>query len=540
MKKYFIVTSYGRTATYWLADALNSHRDIICNHGLLPVTSYGDRLEKSLILYQHENESILVSKSFDDLFDDLEKTGLAKVYGNVHGYSACTYYFKLATNKPRREIRVINLARHPITRIESLANEWLYESTFSSTMCHRLENIRHQNELNKRAFAYVQSAFPHVDLSIKDNSIFLLALLSVISSDFQELQIEGLLNIPMERLTKDAEYFCFIFSLLTQGSIEIEPKYLHDVISSGRKNQHSKAEMSSIEVYEQWAKWKRTVFQLVLKETKSVKLYNHFGYEVPLEKKIHWRDEAIFKLSVNTEVNTTQPKLPFPETNCLTNLKEIHTTDNPPLVSIVTICRNSERTIRRCIESVLSQDYPNIEYIIQDGASTDRTLDIIKEYKDDRIKLVSEPDTGGASEAYFKGLCRCAGNIIGLCWADEEYFPHTVSWGVINLEKHPEVAAIYGDVYATDIDGNIPKGTPNPASPWDLTKFLCWEIMPNYCSSFFRTSKLKDAGFFDRVHSYYNSKTKSNGCIMYDYYAMVGIKYPILYIPVIFYTFGII
>ena len=49
-----------------------------------------------------------------------------------------------------------------------------------------------------------------------------------------------------------------------------------------------------------------------------------------------------------------------------------------PLVSIITICRNSERTIRRCIESVLSQSYTNIEYIIQDGASTDRTLDIIK------------------------------------------------------------------------------------------------------------------------------------------------------------------
>jgi len=202
-----------------------------------------------------------------------------------------------------------------------------------------------------------------------------------------------------------------------------------------------------------------------------------------------------------------------------------------PLVSIITICRNSERTIRRCIESVLSQHYTNIEYIIQDGASTDRTLDIIKEYKDDRIKLVSEQDSAGPSEAYFKGLCRCTGDIIGLCWADEEYFPHTVLWGVINLEKHPDVAAIYGDVYATDIDGNIPKGTPNPAPQWDLTKFLCWEIMPNYCSSFFRTSKLKDAGFFEHVHSYYNSKTDPKGCIMYDYYALVGIKYPILYIP---------
>lgn len=121
----------------------------------MPVTSYGDRLEKNLILYQHENESILVSKSFDDLFDDLEKTGLAKVYGNVHGYSTSTYYSKLATNKPRREIHVINLTRHPITRIESLANKGFYESTFNPTMCRRLRNMHHQNEFNKRVFAYV-------------------------------------------------------------------------------------------------------------------------------------------------------------------------------------------------------------------------------------------------------------------------------------------------------------------------------------------------------------------------------------------------
>ncbi len=205
---------------------------------------------------------------------------------------------------------------------------------------------------------------------------------------------------------------------------------------------------------------------------------------------------------------------------------------NPNLkVSVVTICRNAERTIRRCVESVLSQDYTNIEYVIQDGASTDRTLDIIKECKDERIKLVSEPDFGGASEAYLKGLRRCTGDIIGLCWADEEYFQHTVSWGVINLEKHPDVAAIYGDVYATDIDGNIPDGIPNLSPGWDLVKFLCFEIVPHYCSSFFRTSKLKESGFFERTSSYFKSKTELEGSVMYDYYAIVGIKYPILYIP---------
>lgn len=201
-------------------------------------------------------------------------------------------------------------------------------------------------------------------------------------------------------------------------------------------------------------------------------------------------------------------------------------------VSILTICRNSERTIRRCIESVLKQDYENFEYIIQDGKSTDRTLNIIKEFTDCRIKLVSEPDSGG-SEAYFKGLCRCTGDIIGLCWSDEEYLPGAVSWGVENLSKNPDVAAIYGDVYATDIRGNILEGCQR-APEWDLAKYLCWEIMPNYCGSFMRASHLKSSGFFEYTASFFkggNVQPDQTNCIMYDYFAKVGVKHRIQYIP---------
>ena len=61
-------------------------------------------------------------------------------------------------------------------------------------------------------------------------------------------------------------------------------------------------------------------------------------------------------------------------------------------ISIITTCFNRESTIRDCIESVLSQDYPDIEYIIVDGASTDRSLSIINEYKDRIATIISEPD----------------------------------------------------------------------------------------------------------------------------------------------------
>ena len=63
-------------------------------------------------------------------------------------------------------------------------------------------------------------------------------------------------------------------------------------------------------------------------------------------------------------------------------------------VTIITSCYNREHTIRGCIESVLAQDYPDIEYIVVDGASTDGSLKIINEYKERIAKIISEPDHG--------------------------------------------------------------------------------------------------------------------------------------------------
>jgi tetratricopeptide (TPR) repeat protein len=203
-----------------------------------------------------------------------------------------------------------------------------------------------------------------------------------------------------------------------------------------------------------------------------------------------------------------------------------------PLISVITICRNSEKTIRRCIESVLSQTYTHFEYIIQDGVSTDRTLDLIREYNDPRIKLVSEPDSGG-SHAYYMALCRCTGDIITLCWSDEELLPHAVQWGVENMAQHPEVAAVYGDVYSTDIQGKTDENS-QPASPWDLPKFLCWEMMTNYCASFMRRQVLRDSGFFEFTGRFIDAgrtKLEDANCIMYDYFALPALQHPILHVP---------
>lgn len=96
--------------------------------------------------------------------------------------------------------------------------------------------------------------------------------------------------------------------------------------------------------------------------------------------------------------------------------------EKPLKISIITVCYNAEKHLEEAIESVLSQDYGNFEYIIIDGGSTDDTLDIIRKYEDRLAYWVSEPDRG-IYDAMNKGIEKASGDIIGMINADDYYFP---------------------------------------------------------------------------------------------------------------------
>lgn len=89
--------------------------------------------------------------------------------------------------------------------------------------------------------------------------------------------------------------------------------------------------------------------------------------------------------------------------------------------SIITVCFNSEKTIERTLQSVLAQTYTDYEYIIVDGASTDSTMDIVRDYEplfEGRMKWKSEPDKG-IYDAMNKGIMRSCGDIIGIVNSDD-------------------------------------------------------------------------------------------------------------------------
>jgi glycosyltransferase len=122
-------------------------------------------------------------------------------------------------------------------------------------------------------------------------------------------------------------------------------------------------------------------------------------------------------------------------------------------VSIITICYNRKATIAKAIESVLLQDYPNIEYIIIDGNSVDGTKDIVNSYADKISTFISEPDKG-MYDALNKGLKVATGDIIGLMHSDDEFYDATVVTKIVSaFQNNPNTDGIYGNgIYISNDD----------------------------------------------------------------------------------------
>jgi glycosyltransferase involved in cell wall biosynthesis len=125
-----------------------------------------------------------------------------------------------------------------------------------------------------------------------------------------------------------------------------------------------------------------------------------------------------------------------------------------PLVSIITPSFNQARYLEGTIQSVLSQDYARIEYMIVDGGSSDGTVDILKRYADKLAWWVSEKDEG-QTDAINKGFARAQGEVLAWLNSDDTYEPGTVSAALNYLQKHPEVGMVYGDCNFINETGRV-------------------------------------------------------------------------------------
>jgi len=129
-------------------------------------------------------------------------------------------------------------------------------------------------------------------------------------------------------------------------------------------------------------------------------------------------------------------------------------TEKYPLVSIVTPSYNQAEYLEKTINSVLSQNYPNIEYIVVDGGSSDSSLEIIQKYSKSLAWWVSEPDLG-QTDAINKGFSHVTGEIMAWLNSDDTYHPNAVSEAVDLLQANPQIGLVYGDTNFIDAKDQV-------------------------------------------------------------------------------------
>ena len=168
------------------------------------------------------------------------------------------------------------------------------------------------------------------------------------------------------------------------------------------------------------------------------------------------------------------------------------------LVSIITVCYNSDRTIKDTIESILKQTYKQLEYIIIDGDSNDNTLNIIGSYEKEFInkninyKFISEPDKG-IYDAMNKGLKIAKGDLIGILNSDDYYETNAV-FEIVKKNNNQKFTIISGKKNKVNAQKKVLKTFQNKK---EISKYIFKTMPINHPAAFVHKTVYEKVGLFD-------------------------------------------
>jgi glycosyltransferase involved in cell wall biosynthesis len=190
-----------------------------------------------------------------------------------------------------------------------------------------------------------------------------------------------------------------------------------------------------------------------------------------------------------------------------------------PLVTIVTPSFNQARFLRAAIESVLSQDYPAVEYIVMDGGSTDGSAGVAAEYSG-RLNWISEKDRGQA-HAINKGFQRARGDIVAWLNSDDLLLPGAVRAAVEALERAPGAGGVYGGGVRIDAEGRE-IGPFEATRDFDLWRLVWLEDYILQPSCFFPRRAVHEVGMLDE---------SLNWTMDWDLLIRLGLRFGLVRVP---------
>lgn len=199
------------------------------------------------------------------------------------------------------------------------------------------------------------------------------------------------------------------------------------------------------------------------------------------------------------------------------NRQQTASTHALPRISIITPSFNQGEFIQATINSVLSQNYPYLEYWVMDGGSSDKTVDILRA-SGPEVQWVSEKDNGQA-DAINKGFARAKGDILAWLNSDDTYLPGTLAYVGEHFANHPDVDVVYGDGYYIDKDGAVLHPYRTLDFSWESFVHECYICQPTV---FFRRRVLELVGPLD---------VKLRLALDYEFWTRLFRRYPPVRLP---------
>jgi glycosyltransferase involved in cell wall biosynthesis len=193
-----------------------------------------------------------------------------------------------------------------------------------------------------------------------------------------------------------------------------------------------------------------------------------------------------------------------------------------PLVSVVTAAYNMGDYVAEAVDSVLAQNYPNVESIVVDDGSTDGTAQVLELYRDEPRVTVVRQANAGQTAAKNRGLAAARGELIGFCDADNRWLPDKLSVQVPLFVGRPRLGVVYGDLILIDGAGERLPTPPVERFSGDITAQLLVDNFVTFNTTLTPRRVLEEVGGFDE---------SLRMAIDYDLWLRISLRYEFLHVP---------